>query len=200
MLFIIMVGLVQCKLPADSSFSNIRSLWNGVLGSVGLFPEGRGNCLWHTGQPSVLRCDCEQLTVPSALGWRDNTSCGEDTVSSSPHGARVPHLRNCAPSPCVSPESAPAGADRGGGGRSQRQEEPAFWSHSPRLVLLQKRSELLQQAVEGLKDSVLPLACVHSCPWVLPSLQADSHCGEVSQRRVLASSPPSSKSWVSPWC
>ncbi|XP_075006276.1 membrane-associated progesterone receptor component 2 isoform X2 [Calonectris borealis] len=44
------------------------------------------------------------------------------------------------------------------------------------LVLVQKRSEVLQQAIEGVQDSVLPLACVHSCPWVLPFLQADGHC------------------------
>lgn len=56
---------------------------------------------------------------------------------------------------------------------------------------MQKSSEVLQQAIEGVKDSVLPLACVHSCPWVLPFLQAEGHCWEVSQRRVLACSPPS---------
>ncbi|XP_026703679.1 membrane-associated progesterone receptor component 2 [Athene cunicularia] len=44
------------------------------------------------------------------------------------------------------------------------------------LVLVQKRSEVLQQAIEGVKDGVLPLACVHFCPWVLPFLQADGHC------------------------
>lgn len=94
MLFIIMVRLVQCKLPADSSFSSIYSLWNCPLKSVGLFPERQRNCLWHTGQPSVLRFDCKQLTMPSTLGWRDDSSCGEDVVSSNPYGTRVPCFRN----------------------------------------------------------------------------------------------------------
>lgn len=35
---------------------------------------------------------------------------------------------------------------------------------------------MLQKAIEGVKDCVLPLACVHSCSWVLPFLQADGHC------------------------
>lgn len=37
-----------------------------------------------------------------------------------------------------------------------------------------------------MKDSVVPLAGVHSCPWQLPVLQAGGRCWEVSQRRVLA--------------
>lgn len=118
MLFIIMVRLVQCKLPADSSFSNIYFLWICALKSVGLFPERQGNCLWHTGQPSVLRFDCKQLTMPSTLGWRDDTSCGEDVVSSNPYGTRVPRFRNS--SCCIQPLSQPwsqcvARADRCGG-------------------------------------------------------------------------------------
>lgn len=45
----------------------------------------------------------------------------------------------------------------------------SLWNDSPWLILVQKRSEVLQQAIEGVKDSVLPLACVHSF------LQADGH-------------------------
>lgn len=122
MLFIIMVRLVQCKLPADSSFSNIYFLWIYALKSVGLFPERQENCLWHTGQPSVLRFDCKQLTMPSTLGWRDDTSCGEDVVSSNPCGTRVPCFRNS--SCCIQPLSQPwsqcmARADRCGGWSKQ---------------------------------------------------------------------------------
>lgn len=45
-------------------------------------------------------------------------------------------------------------------------EEPAFQIDSPWLVLLQKRSEVLQQAIEGVKDSVWPLVVfilAHGC-------------------------------------
>lgn len=105
MLFIIMVRVVQCQLPADSSFSNIYFLWNCALKSVGLFPERQGNCLWHTGQPSVLRFGCKQLTVPSTPGWRDDISSGEDVVSSNPHGTRVPHFRSS--SCCIQPLFSP---------------------------------------------------------------------------------------------
>lgn len=39
-----------------------------------------------------------------------------------------------------------------------------------------EESEVLPQAIGRVKDSVLPLACVHCFPWVLPFLQADGHC------------------------
>lgn len=102
---LIMVRLVQCKLAAESLFSGICFLWNCALGSVGLSPERRGNCLWHTGQPSVLRFDSKQLTMPSTQGWGDETSSGEDVVPSNPCGARVPRFRNCPC--CAQPMSSP---------------------------------------------------------------------------------------------
>lgn len=127
MLFIILVRLVQCKLPADSSFSNIYFLCHCALKSVGLFPERQGNCLWHTEQPSVLRFDCKQLTVPSTLGWRDDTSAGEDVVSSNPYGTRVPRFRNCPC--CIQPvcqpwSQCPAGADRCGWSERPGRNQP----------------------------------------------------------------------------
>ncbi|XP_008936268.1 PREDICTED: membrane-associated progesterone receptor component 2 [Merops nubicus] len=69
-----------------------------------------------------------------------------------------------------------ARADRCGGGSKQPGRKPASLSEFLWLVLVQKRSEVLQQAIEGVKDSVLPLACFHSCPRVLHFLQADGHC------------------------
>lgn len=174
-----MARFVQYKLPADSSFSDVYFLWNFVFKSVGLFPERQGNCLWHTRHPSVLRFDCKRLTMPSTLRWRDDTSSGEDVVSSNPYGTQVPCLRSssCCIQPLSQPWSqCPARADRCGGWSKRPGRKPASLNDSLWLILVQKRSEVLQQAIEGVKDSVLPLACVQSCPWVLPFLQADSHC------------------------
>lgn len=154
-------------------------LWNFPFKSVGLFPERQGNCLWHTRHPSVLRFDCKQLTMPSTLGWRDDTSSGEDVVSSNPYGTWVSCLRSssCSIQPLSQPWSqCPPRADRCGGWSKRPGRKPASLNDFLWLVLVQKRSEVLQQAIEGVKDSVLPLACVHSCPRVLPFLQADGHC------------------------
>lgn len=125
MLFITMVRLVQCTLPAASSFSNTCFLWHGALKSVGFFPERGGNCLWHTGRPSVLRFDCKQLTVPSTLGWRDSTSSGEDIISPHAGGAQVPCFRSCPC--CIQPWSqCPARADWCGGCREQPGQNQPF--------------------------------------------------------------------------
>lgn len=124
MLFVIMVPLVQCKLPADSSFSSTYVLWNCALKSVGLFPEKGGNCLWHAGQPSLLRFDCKQLKMPSTLGLRDSTSSGEDIIS-DPYGAQVPCFRSCPC--CIQPWSqCPAGTDRCGGCSEQPGQNQPF--------------------------------------------------------------------------
>lgn len=180
MLFITMVRLVQCKLPAGSLSSNTCFLGNGALKSVGLLPEKGGNCLWHTGQPSVLRFDCEQLTVPSFGVERQQQFWWGHHFSWS-RWCSAPCFRSCPC--CIQPWGQ---CPRGVGAAGSTWAEPALQNDSPSLILLQKSSEGLQQAVEGVKDSVVPLACVHSCPWVLSFLQADGHCWEVSQRRVLA--------------
>lgn len=145
MLFIIMVRLVQCKLPADSSFSNTYFLWNGALGSVGSFPAREEGIAFGT-QANLLFPGLTD-SLPCQALWG-----GETTPVLVRMWFLLIHVVLGFPASGTVP-AAPAG---NGGGQEQC---VATWLCS-------------------------------FLPWVLPFLQADGHCGEVSQRRALACAPP----------